>query len=87
MQIDRNTDELLPCHCGFKPDHYSIGYSRAPYYVNCMSCRKLLSGVGGPSENIIDWWNDHGRHARRDVCLPDLQWGPPGGRFPISTTR
>lgn len=78
MQIDVKTDKLLPCHCGKKPDHYSIGYGRTPYYVNCVDCiprTKYVGGCGGYEGHIIDWWNYHGRFAHRSIHL-DTQSAP-----------
>jgi hypothetical protein len=60
---DHPTDELVPCQCGFKPDHYSVYYSRTPYDIWCPNCRKQLNfarcKVTGNHENAIDYWNSH----------------------------
>ena len=60
---DWETDELIPCQCGYKPDHYSIYYSRTPYDVFCPVCKKQLNfakcKVTGHHGNAIDYWNRH----------------------------
>ena len=64
--IDEKTDRIEPCQCGFKPDHYSIGYGRTPYSIHCQSCRKSLHG--GCDDRIFDLWNAHVRQSeRRDI--------------------
>jgi len=57
------TDELIPCVCGFKPDHYSIAYGSTPYDVFCPECKKqtnfakcLITGWYG---HLVDYWNNH----------------------------
>lgn len=57
------TDKLIPCVCGFKPDHYSVAYGKTPYDVFCPVCKKqttfakcLITGWHG---NLIDYWNNH----------------------------
>lgn len=87
MQIDKSTDKLLPCHCGHKPDHYSIGYGRTPYYVNCVPCGKLMSGIGGWDTHVIDWWNYHGRFAKGTGFRVETQSAPAAAyRDPNSET-
>ena len=60
---DFKTDELLPCRCGFKPDHYSVYYGRTPYDVFCPDCKKQLARakclVTGWAGHAIDYWNTH----------------------------
>ena len=58
MIVDQKTDKLDPCRCGFKPDHYSIAYGSTPYSVFCPNCDKQACEVGGPSKDIISFWND-----------------------------
>lgn len=62
-QVDFKTDELIPCQCGFKPDHYSIGYGRTPYDIYCPNCKKQSQfakcQVTGSHYNLIDYWNKH----------------------------
>lgn len=70
------TDQLLPCHCGFKPDHYSISYGSAPYCVFCPECKRQIDGVGGESGAIIPWWNLVGRFAENSVHLNGFQGAP-----------
>ena len=43
MQVDKPTKLLNTCVCGRKPDHYTIGYSRTPFYVGCV-CGRLVDG-------------------------------------------
>ncbi len=60
-RYDHLTDELEPCLCGFKPDHYSIYYGRTPYNIHCPVCQKYTHDgkclVTGHQSNIIDYWN------------------------------
>lgn len=62
-QYDWPTNELIPCQCGFKPDHYSIYYSSTPYDVYCPTCKKQLNfarcKVTGWHGHAIDYWNSH----------------------------
>jgi hypothetical protein len=62
-RYDHPTDQLVPCQCGFKPDHYSIYYSRTPYDVVCSNCKKQLNfarcKVTGHHMHVIDYWNKH----------------------------
>lgn len=57
------TDELVPCMCGFKPDHYEVNYGPTPYIVFCHGCKRgtnfTLCEVSGSPLNIIDYWNNH----------------------------
>lgn len=61
MQVEFKTDELVPCRCGFKPDHFTIGYGRTPYDVFCPVCKKqsvhAKCKVTNHHENAIDYWN------------------------------
>ena len=61
--VEEKTDELVPCQCGFKPDHVSIGYSRTPYDVFCPTCKKQTQfakcATTGHIGNAIDYWNNH----------------------------
>lgn len=60
MILDEKTDALNTCQCGHKPTHYSIGYSRAPLWVDC-KCGKNTQRyreIGGPAENVIEFWNE-----------------------------
>ena len=63
MIVDIKTDELLPCLCGFKPDHYSIAYGSTPYDVFCPNCKKQFTfskyAVTGNKENAIHYWNNY----------------------------
>ncbi len=63
MIVEVKTDELNKCQCGFKPDHYTIGYSRTPYNVYCPVCKKGTNMakcyVTDHQENLIDYWNSH----------------------------
>lgn len=63
MVIKFKTDELIPCVCGFKPDHYSVAYGNTPYDIFCPECKKqtclakcLITGWHG---HLIDYWNNH----------------------------
>lgn len=60
---DFKTDELEPCLCGFKPDHYSIYYGQTPYCIWCPDCKKQTNFakclVTGHHDNVIDYWNKH----------------------------
>lgn len=63
------TDEIKPCRCGFKPDHYSIYYGRTPYDIFCPNCQKQTTlakcKVTGHHENVIDYWNNHIRYLTK----------------------
>lgn len=73
MQVERKTDELKPCLCGFKPDHVIIGYGSTPFSVWCPDCKKSTNftkyEVTGCLDNIIDYWNIH----VRATTLEDLK--------------
>jgi ribosomal protein L34E len=60
---DHPTDELVPCQCGFKPNHWSIYYSKTPYDIVCKNCKKQQAfakcAITGHHENAIDYWNKH----------------------------
>jgi|ERR1035437_1617287 hypothetical protein len=62
-QVQFKTDELKPCRCGFKPDHYTIGYGQTPYDVFCPNCKKQTTlakcKVTGWNGNLFDYWNNH----------------------------
>lgn len=66
MIVDKKTDKLKKCICGFKPDHYSVAYGRTPYSVFCPNCNKQTKGKGGVSQNIVDYWNETARHIESD---------------------
>ena len=70
MEVKFDTDQLLPCMCGFKPDHYSVFYGPTPYEISCPSCKKHLGQakckVTGSPDNAIDYWNSHIRHITAD---------------------
>ena len=57
------TDKLKKCKCGFKPNHYLVGYGSTPYDVFCPNCKKQTSfakcEVTGWHGNVIDYWNKH----------------------------
>lgn len=57
------TDDLKPCRCGFKPNHYSVYYGNTPYDIWCPNCKKQITStkceVTGWYENAIDYWNSH----------------------------
>ena len=57
------TDELIPCICGFKPDHYNIAYGRTPYDIFCPNCKKQTTlakcYITGWHGHLIDYWNKH----------------------------
>lgn len=57
MQIDKPTDKIEPCECGTKPEYFSIGYGRTPYYISCLGCGKSLHGGKDDPEIIIGAWN------------------------------
>lgn len=63
MQSKFKTDELQPCVCGFKPDHYTVGYGTTPYDVFCPDCRKQLAHakclITGCHIHMVDYWNQH----------------------------
>ena len=62
-QVQFKTDELKPCRCGFKPDHYTVGYGQTPYDVFCPNCKKQTSfakcKITGWNGNLFDYWNKH----------------------------
>lgn len=57
------TEEINPCICGFKPDHFSVYYGRTPYDIFCPTCKKQTTmakcKVTNSHENVIDYWNEH----------------------------
>jgi hypothetical protein len=57
MQIDKQTDKIKPCECGYKPEYYSIGYGDAPYYISCIGCGKSLHDGKDDVNTIINQWN------------------------------
>ena len=57
MQIDKPTNTIRPCECGYKPKHYSIGYGRTPYYISCFGCGKSLHDGADDVATIINAWN------------------------------
>lgn len=63
MRVDFKIDTLNPCICGFKPDHYSVGYGSTPYDIFCPTCKKQTARskclVTGWNGNLIDYWNKH----------------------------
>jgi len=63
MFVKFPTDELSPCICGFKPDHYEVGYGQTPYDIHCPECKKQTTmakcKVTGWEGNVIDYWNKH----------------------------
>lgn len=61
MQKEYKTNKLKPCICGYKPNHYTIGYGNTPMYVWCPKCEKRTKGIGGIVQNIIDYWNNEFR--------------------------
>ena len=40
MQAEHKSDKINPCRCGFKPDHFTMGYGRTPYLISCPKCKK-----------------------------------------------
>ena len=64
MQIDRPSEEIKPCECGYKPKFYSIGYGSNPYYIACLGCRKSLHNGQGNIKTFIKLWNDKYRHIK-----------------------
>lgn len=70
MQVDFVTDRILPCQCGFKPDHYIVGYGMTPYDIHCVPCGKQLALakclVTGSPDNAIDYWNKHVAHLTNE---------------------
>ncbi|MEK7556831.1 MAG: hypothetical protein AAB538_02535, partial [Patescibacteria group bacterium] len=72
MQIDKKTNEIEPCECGYKPQHYSIGYGSTPYYISCLGCGKSLhNGTNDPGIIISQWNNDY-RHRKQRGQLMHL---------------
>ena len=63
MEEQFKTNEINPCKCGFKPEHYTITYGRTPYDIWCPNCEKQTSmakcKVTGWHGNAIDYWNEH----------------------------
>lgn len=63
MESKFKTNELKPCICGFKPDHYSVSYGKTPYDVFCPVCLKQLARakclVTGWHGHAVDYWNKH----------------------------
>lgn len=64
MQIDKLCKEILPCECGYRPTHYSVGYGRFPYYISCLGCGKSLHKGQGYVGNFVKLWNDKYRHIK-----------------------
>lgn len=56
MQIDKPTNRLRPCECGNQITHYTIGYSRSPYYVG-YRCGKLTGGYQNLND-LVGAWNN-----------------------------
>ena len=56
MQVKHKTEKLNTCSCGHKPDHFWVGYSRTPYYMQC-ECGKRVDNIGGAFQNMVDAWN------------------------------
>jgi len=61
MQIDKKTNKLKSCECGYIPDEYSIGYGTHPYYISCLGCGKSIHGGSGIIGEFIKLWNRHYR--------------------------
>lgn len=62
MDVEIKTDLLLPCLCGYKPDHYKIAYGRKPYFIWCPVCQKQnWKSLGDLPINIINKWNNNVR--------------------------
>lgn len=69
MPGEFKTNKIKPCQCGFKPDHYSLGYSSTPYDIWCPNCKKQLNNARcrctGMPDHAIDYWNKHLRHLTK----------------------
>ena len=69
-QVKFKTDKLLECRCGFKPNHYTVGYGSTPYDVWCPNCKKQTTLakclVTSHSNNLFDYWNTHIRHLTKE---------------------
>ena len=57
MIVDEETESINPCVCGYKPDHYSIAYGRAPYSIYCKGCKKQFMNGSNVSKVFIEQWN------------------------------
>ena len=60
MQVDFQTDKLNSCNCGYKPDHYTVGYGSTPYSITCKCGKNLYHAkckITGGINNLIDYWN------------------------------
>ena len=77
MQVRKESKELDPCLCGFKPQHYTIGYGRTPYLIRCPECDKQTNfakcKVTGSANNIIDYWNQHISKLTKDEMQKEVQ--------------
>lgn len=76
MVVDFKSEEIKPCRCGFKPDHYSVAYGRTPYDINCPNCKKQTAMakcmVTGWYANVIDYWNQHIRHITKEQITKEV---------------
>ncbi len=86
MQVDRPTNCLARCRCGFKPDHYSIGYGPRPYDVFCPTCRRQVTSycdsLGGYWWNIVWLWDKIAPLTDREVWALVKKEGPEFTRPP-----
>ena len=72
MQIDKPTNKIEKCECGYKPDYFSIGYGMTPYYISCLGCGKSLHGGKDDVKIIIAAWNKYYRHKKTPKVMHHL---------------
>lgn len=76
-RVDFKIDQLVPCQCGFKPDHFDIGYGRTPYDIYCPVCKKQSSmakcKITGSHLNLIDYWNKHVSKLTKEEMLKEVE--------------
>lgn len=72
MQLDFPTDRLAFCECGNKPTHYTQGYSRTPFYMQCLGCNKMVTSADNPEELTAAWNHTYHKYRARGQVI-DLQ--------------
>lgn len=72
MQKDFKCEDIEPCECSYKPDHYTVGYGRTPYYISCLNCGKSLHGGSGYIKDFIKIWNNKYRHIKAPKRFFDI---------------
>lgn len=72
MQLDIPNDKIKPCECGYKPDHFTIGYGRKPYSIACLGCGKSLHEGTNDENIIIKAWNRDYRKRKTPGVMHNL---------------